>query len=219
MRWMAWPWCEPCARRSMDLGGKTKRVRAAETGCGANRRRPHLTESEEVVLERRLAQRSSDRWTCQMSTSSGLRSGVRDSRRSIDLVQKVQENEYRFIELKVGSDQPLYAIFEVLGYGLLYLLARQHKRIGAGTHNVMTASRIELVVLGPSSWFNCKRSRKGPASRFDFGWLEDRINDGLLEEVRARRCDGLKEMRVHSAAFDDATTAEASVMAIEALFS
>ena len=56
-----------------------------------------------------------------MSTSSGLRPGVRDSRRSIDIVQHIQKDEYRFIELKVGSDQPLYAMFEVLGYRLLYL--------------------------------------------------------------------------------------------------
>ena len=59
---------------------------------------------KEVVLERRLAQRSSERWTCQMSTSSGLRPGVRDSRRAIDIVQHIQKDEYRFIELKVGSD-------------------------------------------------------------------------------------------------------------------
>ena len=77
----------------------------------------HETESTEVALERRLATRSSDRWTCQMSTSSGLRHGVRDSRRSVDIVQHVRDNEYRFIELKVGSDQPLYATSEVLGYG------------------------------------------------------------------------------------------------------
>ena len=97
---------------------------------------PHLTESREVVLERRLAQRSSERWTCQMSTSSGLRLGARDSRRSIDIVQFSQENEYRFIELKVGSDQPLYATFEVLGYGLLYLLAgRRQLSCPAGQGN------------------------------------------------------------------------------------
>jgi hypothetical protein len=127
---------------------------------------PHVTESREVVLERRLAQRSSERWTCQMSTNSGLRPGVRDSRRSIDLVQYVQANEYRFIELKVGSDQPLYALFEVLGYGLLYLLARQHRHEGDGRHDVMAARHIALVVLGPNSWFDFKGSGTGPVSRF-----------------------------------------------------
>jgi hypothetical protein len=180
---------------------------------------PHLTESKEVVLERRLVQRSSERWTCQMSTSSGLRPGVRDSRRSIDIVQHIQEDEYRFIELKVGSDQPLYAMFEVLGYGLLYLLARQQGQRGDGRHDVMAARRIELVVLGPNSWFNYKDTRAGPVSRFNFDWLEKRINEGLSEEVRARRCDELNEMRLRSAVFDDTSSVEASVAAIEALFS
>lgn len=179
---------------------------------------PHRTESTEVVLERRLAQRSSERWTCQMSTSSGLRPGVRDPRRSIDLVQLIQEDEYRFIELKVGSDQPLYAIFEVLGYGLLYLLARQHGQRGNGRHDVMAARRIELVVLGPSSWFHFKDSRAGPISRFDFAWLEKRINEGLSAELRTRSCDGLDEMRVCSAAFDDTSNVDAAVLAIETLF-
>jgi hypothetical protein len=179
----------------------------------------HVTESKEVVLERRLAERSSERWTCQMSTSSGLRTGVRDSRRSIDLVQRVDEHEYRFIELKVGSDQPLYALFEVLGYGLLYLLARQHGQHGGGRHDVMSATRIELVVAGPSSWFTFKDSRAGPVSRFDFAWLEGRINEGLKEELRARSCDGLNEVRLGSAMFDDTSSTEASVAAIKALFS
>ena len=181
----------------------------------------HLTESKEVVLERRLAQRSAERWTCQMSTSSGLRPGARDSRRSIDLVQHIRENEYRFIELKVGSDQPLYATFEVLGYGLLYLLARQHGhgQPSGGHHDVMIARQIELVVLAPSVWFTFKGSRAGPVSRFDFGWLETRINEGLAAEVRARGCDGLNRMIIRSAAYDDTSSVEASVVAIDTLLS
>jgi hypothetical protein len=180
---------------------------------------PYLTESREVALERRLAQRSSERWTCQMSTSSGLRLGVRDSRRAIDIVQRSQENEYRFIELKVGSDQPLYATFEVLGYGLLYLLARQHGRRGDGRHDVMAASRIELVVLGPDSWFSYKESSGGPVSRFGFESLQERINEGLAAEVRARGCDGLNEMSLRFVVFHDTPTIEDDVTAIEALFS
>jgi len=180
---------------------------------------PHLTESREVVLERRLAQRSSERWTCQMSTSSGLRLGVGDARRSIDIVQRSQENEYRFIELKVQSDQPLYAMFEILGYGLLYLLARQHGRRGDGRHDVMTAKRIELIVLGPESWFRYKEPRGDPLSRFDFEWLRERINHGLAAQVRARGCDGLNEMSLRFVAFSDTQTIEDDIAAIDALIS
>jgi hypothetical protein len=154
-----------------------------------------------------------------MSTSSGLRPGVRDSRRSIDVVQHIQGDEYRFIELKVGSGQPLYATFEILGYGLLYLLARQHGRRGDGTHDVMVASRIELVVLGPDSWFRYKESTGGPVSRFDFEWLQGRINEGLAAEVRARRCHGLNEITLRFVVFPDTPTIEDDVTAIEALFS
>lgn len=179
----------------------------------------HLTESREVVLERWLAQRSSDRWTCQMSTSSGLRLDVRDPRRSIDIVQRGQENEYRFIELKVHSDQPLYAMFEILGYGLLYLLTHQHGRRGGGRHDVMTAKRIELIVLGPESWFGYKESRADPVSRFEFEWLRERINRGLAAQVRARECHGLNEMSLRLVAFSDTPTIEDDIAAIDALIS
>jgi hypothetical protein len=134
-------------------------------------------------------------------------------------VQCCQENEYRFIELKVGSAQPLYAMFEVLGYGLLYLLARQHGRRGEGKHDVMAARRIELVVLGPDNWFSYKESPGGSVSRFDFEWLQGRINEGLAAEVQARRCDGLNEMTLKLVVFPDTPTIEDDVTAIEALFS
>ena len=52
---------------------------------------PHVTNSKEVVLERTLAKRSPERWTCQMSTSSGLRGpDHHDGRRAIDVVHRVK---------------------------------------------------------------------------------------------------------------------------------
>lgn len=47
-------------------------------------------------------------------------------RRAIDLVHRIAPGHFEFIELKTGSNTPLYAAFEILGYGLSWCLARQH---------------------------------------------------------------------------------------------
>jgi hypothetical protein len=113
-----------------------------------------------------------------MSTASGLHGPRSGTRRSIDLVRRVSADHYVFIELKIDSDNPLYAAFEILGYGLAYLHARLHGLCGQGAHDVMRAGRIDLVVLAPQSWFSYLR-RDGRRVAFDFGALIGAINDGF----------------------------------------
>lgn len=151
--------------------------------------------SREIELERQIVTRSgTSGWTCQLSTTSGLLRPHSDKRRAIDLACRIEPNAYRFIELKVKSDNPLYATFEVLGYGLAYCLARHYGFGGTGEHNVMEASHIVLEVLAPECWYEYKHRGDADRSRFDLSWLAAAINIGLATEIKALRLDGIDDI-------------------------
>lgn len=116
----------------------------------ADGRRP-----KEVYLERLIVKEGGlKHWTFQMPTSSGLLSARSDKRRSIDLVYRRPDDHYTFIELKGDANNPLYAAFEVLGYAIAYLLTRKHSsRDIGGRHHVLSARRVDLMVLGPAHWY------------------------------------------------------------------
>ncbi len=141
----------------------------------------YQTLSPEVALEREVvAADTMGQLTCQMSTASGVQGPNLHKRRAIDLVRQVADDRYRFIELKVDSDIPLYALFEILGYGLAYLHARQNGWQGSGRYNVMQASDVQLVVLGPGDWYRYKTNRTAKQRlRYQLDWLTDSLNLGL----------------------------------------
>jgi len=139
--------------------------------------------SDEVKLERAIAYIAPIVWTCQMSTSSGTQ-GKLHRRRAIDLVRHNGNKSFAFIELKIDSDNPLYASFEILGYALAYLHARMNNWEGRGPHDVMDAQKIELTVLGPISWYQYKKRGQSPNRKFQFDWLAQEIASALNNFVR-----------------------------------
>ena len=74
---------------------------------------PGKSDSKEVLLERAIAKLDETRWACQMSTSSGVERQRLHQRRAIDLVRRLGPRRYAFVELKTGSNNPLYATFEI----------------------------------------------------------------------------------------------------------
>lgn len=134
--------------------------------------------SQEVLLEHEIIELGGQRWTRQVSTASGVdkeADGQRtrtNRRRSIDLVYDQGNGGFSFVELKVGSDPPIYALFEILGYGLAYWHSRQgkldHPREAS---RLMQAEKIDLVVLGPESWY-----RDNPPG---MATLVEQLNHGL----------------------------------------
>ena len=148
--------------------------------------------SKEVLLERAVAALDMKKWTYQMSTSSGVQIVQGDtrrvnlnSRRSIDLVRYIGQGRYAFVELKVGSDNPLYAAFEVLGYALAYLHAQANEWTGTENRDVFGAEAIELTILGPEDWY--KYVKRGTDKEFEFklNWLADEIANSLNAFVTA----------------------------------
>lgn len=135
----------------------------------------------EVRLERKIVEvGGSHTWSFQMSTMSGVFGDRSHQRRAIDLVHKAGADEYALIELKVGSNNPVFAAFEVLGYGLAYCQARQHADVHSSPsiYDVLRARRIRLVVLAPFDWY--RFHLKGQGDRlFQLHPLEVAFNVGL----------------------------------------
>jgi len=116
--------------------------------------------SQEVLLEHEIIELGGQHWTRQVSTASGVdkeADGQRtrtNRRRSIDLVYDQGNGGFSFVELKVGSDSPIYALFEILGYGLAYWHSRHEKLDHSrAASRLMQAKKIDLVVLGRESWY------------------------------------------------------------------
>ena len=58
-------------------------------------------------------------WSNQVPIASGLIAGGGDRRRAIDLIHRRGPVAFAFVELKVGSDNPLFAAVEILKYGFV----------------------------------------------------------------------------------------------------
>jgi len=143
---------------------------------------------KEVKLERTIAQRGEGAWTWQMPTASGIqkdldpKNNAQNKKASIDLVRKNGPGDFTFVELKVESNNPLYALFELLGYALAYLHARNEGNHSQANedHDVLKAKRIRLVVLGPKSWYRYMiRTEQSDTKDFCFNWLAEKLATGL----------------------------------------
>jgi hypothetical protein len=111
-------------------------------------------ESLEKQFEKAIAAESPE-WMNMIPVASGLLPNVEESGRRIDLARRLGEAEYEFLELKLGKycDNPLYAMIELLGYGLIYLFSRAHRdRLGYPASNpLLSAKRISLKVVAPTA--------------------------------------------------------------------
>ena len=119
-------------------------------------------------------------WANQVPTASGLVHPNADRSRKIDLVHKRGDRAYEFIELKVGSDTPLYAAMEILKYGVLYVFAREREEIFSSAkkgHELLRAEKILLKVLAPATYY----------AEYDLSWLENCIKTGLDKFLTQRK--------------------------------
>jgi hypothetical protein len=140
--------------------------------------------SPEVVLERAIAIVADNGplqpWYNQIPVASGLLNDRADKRAAIDLAE-YNGDSVSFVELKWESDTPLYAAFEILRYGLAYLLCRDHKeKFGYGDKALMSVAAVELQVLAPAIYYD----------KCDLQFLSDGIGAGL-GHLCAGRKDGL----------------------------
>lgn len=139
--------------------------------------------SKEVKLERRLVNvarelnLSDPYWWNQMPVASGFFSPNSDRRSCMDLVCKIPSKDtFNFIELKVESNNPVYAIFEIMKYGLVYLALcdescnnKFNNKISKNFDEFKNASQINLMVYAPEKYY----------IGWELGWLENGLNLAL----------------------------------------
>ncbi|WP_294042061.1 hypothetical protein [Sphingomonas sp.] len=130
--------------------------------------------SPEVTLERAIvrAARSQGRedWSNQVPIASGIIAGGGDRRRAIDLVHRRSLDAFDFVELKVGSDNALYAAVEILKYGFVWLLSREYRaRLGYSDKLLVEASDVRLSVLAPHTYY----------SGLALDWFEAGLSQGV----------------------------------------
>ncbi len=162
--------------------------------------------SPEVTLERNMVKHlSADRWFNQLATAAGLVGSAQGRRRAVDLVEKVGDGEYRFIELKIASNTPLAAAVEVLEYGLLFAFARKHSKtlpLSKVALDMLSASSLQLRVLAPTSYYD-----KHDGGR-KLGWLEKEFSKsfGQFAQEEGFKAD-FQFLRFHEDFSWDATKA------------
>ena len=121
--------------------------------------------SAEVCLERALVDAcltaGRTDWSNQVPLASGLVDGSSYRRKAIDLVHQRNDQAFDLIELKVASDNPLYAAMEILQYGLVWLLSRRDReRLGYAGKAIIEAEDVLFVVLAPEIYFENRDVRR-----------------------------------------------------------
>jgi hypothetical protein len=113
--------------------------------------------SAEVCLERALVNACLKAGRTDWSNQVPLAKFVGKSsysRKAIDLVHQRGAHAFDLIELKVASDNPLYAAMEILQYGLVWLVSRRDReRLGYAGKPIIEANDVLFVVLAPEVYF------------------------------------------------------------------
>jgi len=120
--------------------------------CNRNEHRETLLEKAVAIL---ADQGHMPGWSNQCPVATGIADPHADGKRSVDLVH-LCGRVLRLVELKWRSDTLPFALFEVLEYGLAYLLARLHKRqLRLEARPVMQDSvhHVRLEVVAPREFF------------------------------------------------------------------
>ena len=129
------------------------------------RRATHIADhnqSQETILEKAVARLAKHAymqgWFNQCSVASGIASSHSDRRRAVDLVH-LSADTARLIELKWASDTPVHALFQILEYGLAYVVARLRMRnLGLDDRQLMHVAHVGLEVVGPRAYFGVDHS-------------------------------------------------------------
>jgi len=138
--------------------------------------------SPELKLERSIVNACGDDWSNQMPTASGLVGPAADKRAAVDLVHREDPTTYSLIELKVDSDNPLFAAIEILMYGLLFVWSRNNQdRLGYDVEiqPVLAAENLTLAVLAPGDYYR-EVELKNLVSVLDDGLAEFGRQYGLV---------------------------------------
>ncbi len=117
------------------------------------------SENQETMLEKAVAMLAHNGymrgWFNQCPTASGIGDSSRNRKSSVDLVHWDTVNErVRLVELKTTSNDPLYALREILRYGTAYVFCRIYKdKLHLQDRPLMKAKHVSLEVAAPACFY------------------------------------------------------------------
>lgn len=142
--------------------------------------------SEETRLEKGLARVLPEkRWANQIPTSSGLISSTSDKKRNIDLAHWDGAKTITLVELKVATNTPVYAAFEIVRNALLLCLARAHQNtpkpilIAEEKERVWTRiTKAHLRVVAPKQFYR-QLDEPTLGKHYSLGRFEEQLGDAV----------------------------------------
>ena len=148
--------------------------------------------SRETILEKAVAnlaeQGHMPGWFNQCPVASGIADPHVNNRRAVDLVH-LSGGSARLIELKWTSNTPVHALFQILEYGLTYVLTRLRKgELRLDDRQLMQVRHIGLEVVRPPLTRACgSYGRAAPRGFHDAAQFMRRVTASV--EIRwLRRC-------------------------------
>ena len=150
----------------------------------------YKTKDKEIVREREMIKslKSGERgrWANQIPVASGVMGPDKDKTMAIDLAHRCQGHRhkrgYTLIELKIESNTPLYAAFEILLYGRLLTFSRSGKlRYGIVGRPILVADYIHLRVLAPLEYYHS----------YKLDWLERDLSRSIGRFARKKADVGM----------------------------
>lgn len=133
----------------------------------------------EVALQRRIARFIEkaglrERWSNETPTGSGLSEGASGDPGGLDLAHRDGDGGVILIELKVASNTPVSAAFQIVQYGLVLTLARLVDDTVKFIVNDAwrRAKSAQLLVLAPHSFYS---------NYLGMGWFEKRLDAAVRE--------------------------------------
>ena len=115
--------------------------------------------SPETMLEKAAAMLSEngymDEWFNQCPAASGITDSSRDRASRVDLVHWLPSKQRaRLVELKWNSNDPPYALMQILRYGAAYIFCRVHReKLPLRGRPLMNARHVALEVAAPRHFY------------------------------------------------------------------
>ena len=126
---------------------------------------PH-NPSPEKMLEKAVAMLGKSchmpGWFNQCPVASGIVDSGRNRKNAVDLVHWSKSGECaRLIELKWASNDPRYALREILRYGVAYIFCRVHRNeLCLERRPLMDANHVALEVVAPRQFYSGHDEKK-----------------------------------------------------------
>ena len=152
--------------------------------------------NRETLLEKAVAMLALEGympgWFNQCPVATGVADSHKGRRRAVDLVH-LSDGKARLIELKWDSDMPLSALFQILEYGLAYLLARLHVReFQLEKRQLMNVKHLGLEVVSPREFF----MKQKPSNLFP-------VMDKAVSKFATERTGGTLSMSLGAFSFPE----------------